>query len=76
MRIGIIIPGGGMPLAAVVGVAREAEAVGLDGVWVTEAWRSAFVPLTAIAVATERITDGTYGQRVRPYTVHHRHERD
>lgn len=60
MRIGVIIPGGGMPMAAIVDVAREAEAAGLDGVWVTEAWRSAFVPLTAIAAATERVTVGTY----------------
>ena len=48
MRVGVIIPGGGMPLSAIVDVAREAEAAGLHGVWVTEAWRSAFVPLTAI----------------------------
>jgi 5,10-methylenetetrahydromethanopterin reductase len=60
MRVGVIIPGGGMPLHAIVDVARESEAAGLHGVWVTEAWRSAFVPLTAIALATERVTVGTY----------------
>ena len=49
-----------MPLSAVVDVARSAELEGVHGVWVTEAWRSAFVPLTAIAAATERVTLGTY----------------
>ena len=60
MRVGVIIPGGGMPLSSVVDVARSAELEGAHGVWVTEAWRSAFVPLTAIAAATSRITLGTY----------------
>src|SRR5581483_10236319 len=60
MRLGVIIPGGGMTIPEIVQVGRDAEAVGLDGVWVTEAWRSAFVPLTAIAAATSRIAVGTY----------------
>lgn len=60
MRIGVIIPGGGMPLSAIVDVGRAAELAGVHGVWVTEAWRSAFVPLTAIAAATDRVTLGTY----------------
>src|SRR5262245_28133438 len=60
MRLGLIIPGGGMTLGEIAEIGREAESAGLDSVWVTEAWRSAFVPLTAVALATERITVGTY----------------
>jgi F420-dependent oxidoreductase-like protein len=44
----------------VVALAREAEACGLDSVWVSETWGSDAVALAAaIAVGTERIAVGT-----------------
>ena len=44
-----------------VGLARKAEAAGFDSVWVAETriTRDAFVPLAAIAAATERVRVGT-----------------
>jgi alkanesulfonate monooxygenase SsuD/methylene tetrahydromethanopterin reductase-like flavin-dependent oxidoreductase (luciferase family) len=41
------------------GVAREAEALGMDGVWSTEAGHDPYLPLGAVATATTRITLGT-----------------
>jgi alkanesulfonate monooxygenase SsuD/methylene tetrahydromethanopterin reductase-like flavin-dependent oxidoreductase (luciferase family) len=49
-----------MSLRDMVAISKEAEAAGFDSLYVTEAWRSGFVPLTAIAVATERVRLGTY----------------
>ena len=60
MRRGLIFPGGGMAQRDMIQIAREAEAAGLDALYVTEAWRSAFVPLTALALSTERVRLGTY----------------
>ncbi len=60
MKKGIIFAGGGTSLKQVVELACEAERAGLDSVYVTEAWRSGFVPLAAIAAATERVEIGPY----------------
>lgn len=60
MGIGIILPGGGITMHELVDLAVRAEQGGYDGVYVTEAWRSAFVPAAAIAAATDRIEIGSY----------------
>lgn len=60
MGYGLIFPGGGMTVRDIVSISVEAEAAGFNSVYVTEAWRSGFVPLTAIAMATQRIRLGTY----------------
>lgn len=60
MRNGLIFAGGGISVKQVVELACEAERAGLDSVYVTEAWRSGFVVLTAIAQATERVEIGPY----------------
>ncbi len=60
MQRGLIFPGGGMAQRDMLAVARQAEAAGFDSLYVTEAWRSAFVPLTALALATERVRIGSY----------------
>lgn len=60
MQRGLIFPGGGMSQQDMLSVARQAEAAGFDSLYVTEAWRSAFVPLTALALATERVRIGSY----------------
>lgn len=60
MGVGFVLPGGGMSMADIVALAQEGERSGLTGVYVVEAWRSAFVPLAAIAAATERVQVGSY----------------
>jgi 5,10-methylenetetrahydromethanopterin reductase len=60
MRVGILFVGGGSSLRDIVGTARAAEDAALDSVHVVEGYRSAFVPLTAIALATKRVRLGTY----------------
>lgn len=60
IRKSLLLVGGGVPLSQMVETARAAEAEGLDGVYVVEAYRSGFVPLAAIAMATTRIAIGPY----------------
>jgi alkanesulfonate monooxygenase SsuD/methylene tetrahydromethanopterin reductase-like flavin-dependent oxidoreductase (luciferase family) len=60
MRQGILFVGGGSTLRDIVETARAAEDAGIDSIHVVEGYRSAFVPLTAIALATERVRLGTY----------------
>jgi alkanesulfonate monooxygenase SsuD/methylene tetrahydromethanopterin reductase-like flavin-dependent oxidoreductase (luciferase family) len=48
-----------MPIADMVRFARKAEDAGFETVWVPEVWRECFVPLTAIALATSRVTIGS-----------------
>lgn len=60
MKLGLIFPGGGMPLRDMVRIGQEAEAAGFDSLYVTEAWRNGFVPLAALASATQRARLGTY----------------
>jgi alkanesulfonate monooxygenase SsuD/methylene tetrahydromethanopterin reductase-like flavin-dependent oxidoreductase (luciferase family) len=48
------------PLADIAARARRAEEAGADAVYVIEGVRDAFVPLAAIAAATERVEIGPY----------------
>lgn len=59
-RVGIVLTGGGMRITDMVDIATAAERAGASGVYTVEAWRSGFVPLAAIAAATDRIALGTY----------------
>ena len=60
IRQSLLLVGGGVPVSQMVETARAAEAEGLHGVYVVEAYRSGFVPLAAIAMATQRIAIGPY----------------
>ena len=60
MDVGLIFPGGGMSTQEMLTIARRAESAGLYSLYCVEAWRSAFVPLTAVATATERVRIGPY----------------
>jgi alkanesulfonate monooxygenase SsuD/methylene tetrahydromethanopterin reductase-like flavin-dependent oxidoreductase (luciferase family) len=55
MRLGLTLTGDQLTMADIVRFACQAEGAGFDSVWVTEAWREAFVPLTAIAMQTNRV---------------------
>ncbi len=59
MRLGLTLTGDQLAMADIVRFACQAEEAGFDSVWVTEAWREAFVPLTAIAMQTNRVRIGT-----------------
>lgn len=60
MRKGLVLTGGGVTISQVVDIARDAEEAGVDSLYVTEAWRSGFVMLTALALATRSIKLGSY----------------
>ena len=60
MRHGLIFSGGGTSMQQMVDLAVEAEQAGMDSIYLTEAWRSGFVGLAAIAMATERVEIGPY----------------
>ena len=50
---------GGLTLRTMQDVARDVDAAGFDGLWVTESGRSAFTACTAVALASERLDLGT-----------------
>lgn len=54
------------PIATMVEMAREYEDHGFERVWLGEAWREPVVPLTAIALGTERIGVGTAVSQIFP----------
>lgn len=60
MRPGLIFTGGGQTVADLVTLARAAEDAGFGMLGVAEAWRSGWVPLTAMAAATRTIRLGPY----------------
>ena len=60
MRHGLIFSGGGVGMRKMVELASQAEQAGVDSIYLTEAWRSGFVGLAAIAMATERVEIGPY----------------
>ncbi len=60
MDLALVFTGGGIAMSELVDVACAAERAGAASLYVTEAWRSGFVPLTAIAAATQRLRLGTY----------------
>lgn len=53
---GLISP---MPAAALAEVAKQYEALGLEGLWAPQLWGPPFVPLAAAAMATSRVKLGT-----------------
>lgn len=59
MQLGLTLTGNLISLDETVDFARRAEEANFDSIWVTELWRDAFVPLTAMAVQTERIRLGS-----------------
>ena len=59
LEYGLVLPAAAR-IADVVAIARRAEERGLDGAYCVEAWRSAPVPVAAVACATSRIKVGTY----------------
>lgn len=62
MNLGIIFTGGGMQMREMCVLAGAAEAAGFDVIAMAEAWRSGWVPLTAMAAATSTI-------RFMPYVL-------
>lgn len=59
MKLGFQIQGEAVSMAEIVAYGQAVEKAGFDTVWVSEAWRDSFVPLTAIACATSTIALGT-----------------
>jgi len=61
VKIGVILPyEGGLPFADALEMTQRAEALGLDSVWVPEAWGTDAISLLgALAARTERIRLGT-----------------
>ncbi|MEX2481648.1 MAG: LLM class flavin-dependent oxidoreductase [Gammaproteobacteria bacterium] len=59
MRLAILFTGADS-LCDTVAVGRAAEAAGFDALYMVEAYRSAWVALSALAAATERVTLGPY----------------
>ncbi len=51
---------GGESLEQIVALGQQAEAAGFDGLYMVEAYRSAWVALTALAGVTQRVTLGPY----------------
>ena len=60
MRYGLIFSGGGTSIQQMVDLSVEAEQAGVDSIYLTEAWRSGFVGLAAIAAATQTVEIGPY----------------
>lgn len=59
MRLGFQIQGEAVSMQQIIGYGKAVEAAGFDTVWLSEAWRDSFVPLSAIACNTTRIGLGT-----------------
>ena len=55
IKLGLLLGGENTPLKDVVELGVAAEAAGFDSIWCPEFWRSAFVPLAAVAVATAKV---------------------
>lgn len=60
MKLGLIFTGGGMRMADLVEIGKRAEESGFDMLGMAEAWRSGWVPLTALATATRSIMLAPY----------------
>jgi probable F420-dependent oxidoreductase len=64
---GILYNADDLSMADMLHYAKMAEAAGADSVWAAEAWRDAFVPLTAMASVLQRVRVGTsIAQFARP----------
>ncbi|MEM7541411.1 MAG: LLM class flavin-dependent oxidoreductase [Pseudomonadota bacterium] len=59
-NLGLIFTGGGQSVGDLVAIAQQAEASGYRALCMAEAWRSAWIPLTAMAVATQTVRLGPY----------------
>lgn len=60
MELGFIFTGGDMPVRDIVAITQLAEKNGFTLACMAEAWRSGWVPLTAMACATQSIRLGPY----------------
>jgi 5,10-methylenetetrahydromethanopterin reductase len=60
MDLGILFLGIGSTLEDQMTVARQAEESGFGGLYMAEAYRSAWAPLTAMAAVTEKVRLGPY----------------
>lgn len=56
----LLAGGGGIGVPDLVSLGRRGEGAGFDAMYVPESWRSGFVPVTALAAATERVKVGAY----------------
>lgn len=64
---GVIYNADDLSMADMLHYAQMAEAAGAESVWAAEAWRDAFVPLTAMASVLQRVRVGTsIAQFARP----------
>ncbi len=60
MDLSLLVTGGGMRIADLLTIARQAESAGFAGMYMAEVHRSGFVPLTAVASVTQRMRIGPY----------------
>ena len=60
MNLGLIFIGGDTTVREITTIAQQAEQSGFASACMAEAWRSGWVPLTAMASATSTIRLGTY----------------
>ncbi|MCC6707917.1 MAG: LLM class flavin-dependent oxidoreductase [Gammaproteobacteria bacterium] len=60
MDLSLLITGLGLGMGELVTVARQADSAGFAGFYMAEVHRSGFVPLTAVAAATQRMRIGPY----------------
>ena len=60
MQLSLLLTGGGMRIAELLTIARQAESAGYDGLYMAEVHRTGFVPLTAVAGVTQRMRIGPY----------------
>ena len=66
-KLGVVYNADDLSLADMLHYARMAEEAGVESVWAAEAWRDAFVPLTAMASVLQRVRVGTcIAQFARP----------
>jgi len=64
---GVVYNADDLPMADMLQYAKMAEEAGAESVWAAEAWRDAFVPLTAMASGLQRVRVGTsIAQFARP----------
>jgi len=60
MDLGILFIGGDATVVQQTAIAKQAEESGFDSLYMAEAYRSAWVPLTAMAAATSKVRLGPY----------------
>lgn len=67
IKWGVIYNADALSFADMLHFAPLAEQAGADGIWTTEGWRDAFVPLTAMAGTLKTVRVGTsIAQMARP----------